>query len=240
MHKGLSGKSYSYSDGTYVWNVVVNGASLAGDGLMGSAGTLSVPEYDGATSSADGTDGLVPAALSAEKDYLLAGSGDWVNPATLIISSSAADGTSTLYVDEVNDPNENPTFLRISFANDTISVEADYNELGAVWLTSSTSANIISGIYLLGSIPLENTPFLDCKTTNIGYAVTEGSTYDFGDFNVTVGTIDVNSNCIDLTIEWTKTQQETLGNVLSSFEQRLSELEQAISTSTIDAIMTGE
>ena len=36
-----------------------------------------IPQYEGATASADGTDGLVPAATSAEKDMFLKGDGTW-------------------------------------------------------------------------------------------------------------------------------------------------------------------
>ena len=49
----------------------------AGDGLRTTRGILSVPEYEGATASTAGTDGLVPAATSAEKDMFLKGDGTW-------------------------------------------------------------------------------------------------------------------------------------------------------------------
>lgn len=55
----------------------VTADDFIGDGLRASRGIISVPEYDGATASADGTDGLVPAATSAEKDLYLKGDGTW-------------------------------------------------------------------------------------------------------------------------------------------------------------------
>ena len=48
-----------------------------GDGLTVKNGIISVPEYDGATSSADGVSGLVPAATSAQADHALTGDGTW-------------------------------------------------------------------------------------------------------------------------------------------------------------------
>lgn len=84
-YKGLSITSEQPSEtSTYYngcqynkYNLVVDGARLAGDGLIGSAGVLSVPEYEGATSSAGATAGLVPPALSSERDKFLKGDGTW-------------------------------------------------------------------------------------------------------------------------------------------------------------------
>ena len=84
-YKGLSITSEQPSEtSTYYngcqynkYNLVVDGARLAGDGLIGSAGVLSVPEYEGATSSAAATAGLVPPALSSERDKFLKGDGTW-------------------------------------------------------------------------------------------------------------------------------------------------------------------
>ena len=84
-YKGLSITSEQPSEtSTYYngcqynkYNLVIDGARLAGDGLIGSAGVLSVPEYEGATSSAAATAGLVPPALSSERDKFLKGDGTW-------------------------------------------------------------------------------------------------------------------------------------------------------------------
>ena len=84
-YKGLSITSEQPSEtSTYYngcqynkYNLVVDGARLAGDGLIGSAGVLSVPEYEGATTSAAATAGLVPPALSSERDKFLKGDGTW-------------------------------------------------------------------------------------------------------------------------------------------------------------------
>ena len=48
-----------------------------GDGIKNTGGKLSVPEYEGATSSAAATSGLVPPATSAERNNFLRGDGTW-------------------------------------------------------------------------------------------------------------------------------------------------------------------
>lgn len=58
------------------WRWMLTDISL-GDGLRFTSGKFSVPEYDGATSSADGVSGLVPAATSAQADHALTGDGTW-------------------------------------------------------------------------------------------------------------------------------------------------------------------
>ena len=65
-----------------------------------------VSDYVGATSSADGTAGLVPAALSSQKDYFLRGDGVWAqivstgsgvaSIADYVGATSSADGTAGL------------------------------------------------------------------------------------------------------------------------------------------------
>ena len=65
------------SGGTWSpWRWMLTDISL-GDGLRFTSGKFSVPEYDGATSSADGVSGLVPAATSAQADHALTGDGTW-------------------------------------------------------------------------------------------------------------------------------------------------------------------
>lgn len=72
--------------------------AFAGDGL--SVVTrygqeyLSVLEYTGATASAAGTSGLVPAALSAERGLFLRGDGEWAAPADYQGATAQADGVS--------------------------------------------------------------------------------------------------------------------------------------------------
>lgn len=51
--------------------------SKIGDGIKNTKGYLSVPEYEGATSSASATSGLVPPASSSERNNFLRGDGTW-------------------------------------------------------------------------------------------------------------------------------------------------------------------
>ena len=51
--------------------------SSIGDGITVNNGIISVPEYEGATSSTAATSGLVPPATSAERNNFLRGDGTW-------------------------------------------------------------------------------------------------------------------------------------------------------------------
>lgn len=74
-----------------------NPTEFCGDGLRVSAqGIVSVPEYGGASASAAGTSGLVPAALSAERGLFLRGDGEWAAPADYQGATAQADGVAGL------------------------------------------------------------------------------------------------------------------------------------------------
>lgn len=74
-----------------------NPTEFCGDGLRVSAqGIVSVPEYGGASASATGTSGLVPAALSAERGLFLRGDGEWAAPADYQGATAQADGVAGL------------------------------------------------------------------------------------------------------------------------------------------------
>lgn len=58
------------------WTNIITDNSI-GDGITANNGIISVPEYEGATSSATATSGLVPPATSAERNNFLRGDGTW-------------------------------------------------------------------------------------------------------------------------------------------------------------------
>lgn len=58
------------------WREIIAGTNI-GDGIRGTNGMLSVPEYEGATATEPGTAGLVNPAAPAEKDYVYHGDGTW-------------------------------------------------------------------------------------------------------------------------------------------------------------------
>lgn len=62
-----------------------------GDGLRFSGGKLSVPEYEGATTSAAGISGLVPPAAARQANYALCGDGEWRDIATLVAGDFVPD-----------------------------------------------------------------------------------------------------------------------------------------------------
>ena len=64
-------------------------ANKTGDGIRVTNGTISVPEYDGATASTAGTSGLVPPAIAGQANYVLCGDGEWRDIATLVAAAQA-------------------------------------------------------------------------------------------------------------------------------------------------------
>lgn len=58
------------------WSEIVS-SSRIGDGLTVNNGIISVPEYEGATASAAGTSGLVPAADAGQHESFLTGGGEY-------------------------------------------------------------------------------------------------------------------------------------------------------------------
>lgn len=68
-HQGTSGEWQA-------WREIIADTNI-GDGIRVTNGMLSVPEYQGADESSSGIAGLVPPALSTEKNYPLVGSGEF-------------------------------------------------------------------------------------------------------------------------------------------------------------------
>ena len=67
--------SSSNGDNWTNWNKIIDSQSSIGDGITVNDGIISVPEYEGATSSKAGTSGLVPPAATNEINYALCGDG---------------------------------------------------------------------------------------------------------------------------------------------------------------------
>lgn len=70
------------------WQQLLSGNKV-GDGIRTTQGIISVPEYEGATASADGTSGLVPPAAAGQATYVLCGDGEWRDIATLVAAAQA-------------------------------------------------------------------------------------------------------------------------------------------------------
>ena len=68
------------------WQQLLSGNKV-GDGIRVTNGTISVPEYEGATASTAGTSGLVPPATAGQQDSFLTGGGEY-KPALTKISDS--------------------------------------------------------------------------------------------------------------------------------------------------------
>ena len=64
-------------------------SSNTGDGITVNNGIISVPEYEGATTSAAGISGLVPPAAAGQADYVLCGDGEWRDIKTLVAAAQA-------------------------------------------------------------------------------------------------------------------------------------------------------
>lgn len=63
--------------------------NIIGDGIRYTKGKISVPEYEGATTSVAGTSGLVPPAAAGQADYVLCGDGEWRDIKTLVAAAQA-------------------------------------------------------------------------------------------------------------------------------------------------------
>ena len=61
-------------------NLSMNLEGIAGSGLQEVDGKLTASSYSGATASASGTSGMVPAATSEERNLFLNGAGQWASP----------------------------------------------------------------------------------------------------------------------------------------------------------------
>ena len=75
------------------WQQLLSGNKV-GDGIRVTNGTISVPEYEGATASTAGTSGLVPPAAAGQQESFLTGGGEY-KPALTKISDSVSLADST-------------------------------------------------------------------------------------------------------------------------------------------------
>ena len=96
-----SRRMYTRTGSNEGWNswVEVLTTGGIGDGIINKNGIISVPEYEGATSSAAATSGLVPPATSAERNSFLRGDGTWVVPDdnSIYIKDLSVNGTTITY-----------------------------------------------------------------------------------------------------------------------------------------------
>lgn len=85
--------AYRSKNNEDVWSSWSEGilSGRIGDGLTVSNGIISVPEYEGATASTDGTSGLVPPAAARQANYALCGDGEWRDIATLAADDFVPD-----------------------------------------------------------------------------------------------------------------------------------------------------
>ena len=77
----------------YAWEQEIRTGDI-GDGIRVTNGTISVPEYEGATASTAGTSGLVPPATAGQQESFLTGGGEY-KPALTKISDSVSLADST-------------------------------------------------------------------------------------------------------------------------------------------------
>ena len=71
--------AYRARNSEEIWSTWSEGilSGRIGDGITVNNGIISVPEYEGATSSADGVSGLVPAATAGQQESFLTGGGEY-------------------------------------------------------------------------------------------------------------------------------------------------------------------
>ena len=79
------------------WKQLFSGNKV-GDGIRVTNGIISVPEYEGATASTDGTSGLVPPAVAGEQNNFLTGGGEYKSA----LSTAGGELTGSIGIVDVN------------------------------------------------------------------------------------------------------------------------------------------
>nr|DAN37904.1 MAG TPA: putative tail fiber protein [Caudoviricetes sp.] len=72
------------------WQQLLSGNKV-GDGIRVTNGVISIPEMEGATSTQNGTSGLVPPPLKTDVGKTLSAEGNWIYPADIAISNNQSD-----------------------------------------------------------------------------------------------------------------------------------------------------
>ena len=116
------------------WQQLLSGNKV-GDGIRVTNGTISVPEYEGATASTAGTSGLVPPAAAGQQESFLTGGGEY-KPALTKISDSVSLTDSTT-------------------AASAKAVKAAYDQ-GTAGVTAANAKLPLTGGTILGSIQCGN------------------------------------------------------------------------------------
>ena len=121
------------------WVFYISTSSI-GDGIKVTNNIISVPEYEGATSSAAATSGLVPPADKGEQNKFLFGDGSW-RPIDLafgvFIDGTLTDGAESITSGSINDITKRGKFLLSTSVKDLPVTEGSkflvcYNDSSAV------------------------------------------------------------------------------------------------------------
>ena len=131
-----TGSSGTSSDYTLVGNVGVGGVELD---IM-----------KGASSSADGEIGLVTKPISGQQNYLLSGSGTWINPSSFLGSdniSSIGDGTIKGAIKKLSEDNDIKPYYRANTVsgNQSDTIAVSYGTLIAIGRDAANQ----SGLYMV-------------------------------------------------------------------------------------------
>lgn len=107
-----------------------------GDGLKSINGIISVPEYEGATTSTSGTSGLVPPAAAGQQESFLTGGGEY-KPA--LTTNEAGEATKDLGVREAVLRN---SFNNLNFNTSTLKTGLNFEwseGTGKTWTTANNA-----------------------------------------------------------------------------------------------------
>lgn len=85
--------AYRSKDSENIWSPWSEGilSERIGDGIHVTNGVISIPEMEGATSTQNGTSGLVPPPLKTDVGKTLSAEGNWIYPADIAISNNQSD-----------------------------------------------------------------------------------------------------------------------------------------------------
>jgi uncharacterized membrane protein YgcG len=151
-----------------------SGGSSGGGGGTGGGGGHTYNDFEGATSSADGTHGLVPAPLIADKDKFLCGDGSWkavqsgagereLTEAEYEALSYAEkmNGTTYYITNMIGASGVNGSSPLVDYANPTAS---DVKFYGSTTYTATENCYI--SFYIV--LPTNNAVYIDIDGTHVG------------------------------------------------------------------------
>ena len=167
--------AYRARNSEEIWSTWSEGilSGRIGDGLTVNHGIISVPEYEGATASTDGTSGLVPPATAGQQESFLTGGGEY-KPALTRMSDSVnlADSKTAASAKAVKAAYDQGT-NGVTAANGKLSLSGGVMSGGIGGLRGTYNADV-SSRYTTSAIEIRENGGVGSAQSDIAYAPTIG------------------------------------------------------------------